>query len=454
MNTVEDGSAERGGADDEALLRKTYIVAQWRILPILFCLWMLAWVDRSNIAFAKLQMLGDLKFGETTYGFGAGLFYVGYVVFGVPTSLVQKRYGARWVLSGLAVCWGLTSFMMTFVHTASQFYVLRLLLGVFEAGFYPGVILYFNTWFAGKRRARNFSIVHSGSVCSTVAVGLTGGYVLEHISGAGGFEGWRWMFLGQAVPTVLLALVAFFMLADRPDNARWLSQRQRTLINEDLRDSPELLDNTSPEPGSRIFNSSIWILTAAYFSLMVATTAIIFFAPTILREAGFGGYRGIGAAVAGTCILGALGNILISTLGGDAKRRQTFCALAASITAVSLLILVFVWHSSTVATFIALTLGFAGTGAGITLFWQLSVGLLDRKATIIGVPFINSVGCAAGFFTPFLISYMRDMTGSYMSGFVTAACVQALGVLVVLFGVRFIIRRRSRGNEVSLQGVA
>ena len=442
MNSPGDMSYTSVVDDDATQLKKAYSLAQWKILPILFCLWMLAWVDRSNVAFAKLQMLSDLRFSETVYGVGAGLFFVGYVLFGVPTSLAQRRFGARRVLSTVAVCWGVTSIAMMFVHTVTQFYALRLLLGLFEAGFYPGVVLYFNAWFAGRRRARNFSIFHSGAVCSTVAVGLTGGFVLGNLNGLGGFEGWRWMFFAQAVPTVILALVAFRILPERPDTADWLSDRQKRLIADDLRNTPELVDDASAESGPVFLNSSVWVLSAMYFCLMSAATALVFFVPTILRESGLAGYRDIGFAVAGTSILGTVFNITLSTLGGEANRRRVFCALAAFVTAVSMLTSVFVWHSSQPATFLAIALGLGGAGAGITLFWQLSVGLLDRKTLIVAVPFISSIANIAGFITPAIIGYVRDVTGSYMSGFIMAACIQGTGVLFVLFGVQFIVRKR------------
>ncbi|PRY04062.1 hypothetical protein [Paraburkholderia sp. BL25I1N1] len=196
---------------------------------------------------------------------------------------------------------------------------------------------------------------------------------------------------------------------------------------------------------------TIWILSAAYFSLLAATAALFFFSPTILREAGFGGFKEIGRAVAGACALGALGNVLICSIGGSAQRRRIFCALASVFTAVSLSALVFVWHGSTTATFFLLVLGFAGTGAGITLFWQMSVGLLSGKSMVVGVPLISSVANIAGFVTPFLIGYVRDATGTYASGFIMIACVQALGVVVLLFGVQRIVRKRSPVDDVSVR---
>ncbi|SAK71195.1 MFS transporter [Caballeronia catudaia] len=443
MEVLKQTCIDGSSSDDDALLRKAYASAQWRILPILFALWMLAWVSRSNVAFAKLQMVVDLQFSETVYGLGAGLFFVGYVLFGVPTSMLQKKFGARAVLAGIAGAWGLTSVAMTFVNSAPTFYALRFLLGVFEAGFYPGVVLYFNAWFAGKRRTRNFSVFHSGSLFSTVTIGLTGGFVLEHMNGLASFEGWRWMFFAQAIPTVVLACVAFMMLPDVPRSAKWLSARQRMLVEDDLRMNAETTNDSGADERPLLLNPAVWILSAAYFCLLAATAALFFFSPTILREAGFGGYKEIGRAVAGACILGALGNVLICSIGGDVHRRRIFCALASVLTAVSLSALVYVWHSSATATFFLLALGFAGTGAGIALFWQMSVGFLSGKSLVVGVPFISSVANVAGFVTPFLIGYVRDTTGTYASGFIMIACVQALGVVVLLFGVQRIVKRRS-----------
>jgi predicted MFS family arabinose efflux permease len=247
----------------------------------------------------------------------------------------------------------------------------------------------------------------------------------------------------------VLACVAFAILPDLPSSAKWLSARQRKLIEDDLRQNAETMDDIGVDERPLLLNPAIWILSAAYFCLLAATAALFFFSPTILREAGFGGYKEIGRAVAGACILGALGNVLICSIGGAPHRRQLFCALASGFTAASLSALVFVWHSSTAATFFLLVLGFAGTGAGITLFWQMSVGLLSGKSLVVGVPLISSFANVAGFVTPFLIGYVRDATGTYASGFIMVACVQALGVVALLFGVRHIVRRRSRVGDIA-----
>ncbi len=442
MNALLETEAPAAGAESDRVLRDAYRASEWRIMPILFGLWLLAWVDRANVSFAKLQMLSDLHFSETVYGLGAGLFFLGYVVLGVPSSMVQQRVGARTTISAIAFGWGVTSVAMMFVKSAGMFYVLRFLLGAFEAGFYPGVILYLNQWFPSKRRTRNFSIFHSAAICSTVAVGLSGGFVLDHMSGQWGVAGWRWMFLIQAIPTVLMGCLAFVVLPDGPGTARWLSAQQRRLIQDDVARDVAGVASAASRSGSLLANPVVWVLSAAYFCILAANAALSFFIPTILHEAGFGGYSAIGNAIAAICILGALGNIAFSTFASRYRDVRWHCAMASLLSVASLLVLVFVWHSSRQATFITLVLALAGTGAGISLFWQIPVRFLHGKAAALGVPLISSVANVAGFLTPWLTGYVRDVSGSYTSGFVTAAVVQALAVIILTMGIPFAARKQ------------
>ena len=445
MNALLETEAPAAGAESDRVLRDAYRASEWRIMPILFGLWLLAWVDRANVSFAKLQMLSDLHFSETVYGLGAGLFFLGYVVLGVPSSMVQQRVGARTTISAIAFGWGVTSVAMMFVKSAGMFYVLRFLLGAFEAGFYPGVILYLNQWFPSKRRTRNFSIFHSAAICSTVAVGLSGGFVLDHMSGQWGVAGWRWMFLIQAIPTVLMGCLAFVVLPDGPGTARWLSAQQRRLIQDDVARDVAGVASAASRSGSLLANPVVWVLSAAYFCILAANAALSFFIPTILHEAGFGGYSAIGNAIAAICILGALGNIAFSTFASRYRDMRWHCAMASLLSVASLLVLVFVWHSSRQATFITLVLALAGTGAGISLFWQIPVRFLHGKAAALGVPLISSVANVAGFLTPWLTGYVRDVSGSYTSGFVTAAVVQALAVIILTMGIPFAARKQQAG---------
>ncbi len=428
------------GGEGEAALRRAYVASEWRILPILSCLWMLAWVDRANVSFAKLQMLSDLHFGEVVYGFGAGLFFLGYVVFGIPAIMIQRKIGARLTIAAIAIGWGVTSVAMIFATNPISFYLLRFLLGVFEAGFYPGVILYFASWFNTRRRTRNFSMFHSAAICSTVVVGLSGGFILDHMSGWLSVAGWRWMFLVQAAPTIVLGGLVLYILPDGPRSAPWLSPEQRSLIQADL-DSERTPETAGPDKCSILTNPMVWLLSAIYFCILAANSALGFYMPTILSEAGFGGYTAIGNALVGICLLGALGNIVFSTYASRRRETQIFCAIGSFLSVASLIVLVFVWHSSRVGTFAALVVALAGTGAGISLFWQTPTRYLKEGSIAIAVPFISSVANIAGFLTPSLTGYARELAGSYAAGFLTAACAQALAGVLLVAVIPIAVRR-------------
>lgn len=432
MNSLYDADTNALSDASEITLRRAYSASEWRIIPLLFLLWLLAWVDRANVAFAKLQMLSDLHFSETVYGLGAGLFFLGYVVFGIPSTMAQQRLGARRTISAIAIGWGLTSIAMTFVRNAPMFYLLRFLLGAFEAGFYPGVILYLNLWFPTQRRTRNFSIFHSAAICSTVAVGLSGGLVLQHMSGMLALAGWRWMFLVQAAPTLLLGCVVLFVLADGPATASWLSPEERRLIEADLARDRKSSATAVSQQKPLLTNPVVWVLLTVYFCILSANTALSFFIPTILRDAGFGGYTAIGNAIAAICILGAVGNIAFCTYASRHGDLRYHCSIASLVSVASLILLVLVWHSSRSATFVTLALALAGTGAGISLFWQIPMRYLKTSGAAVGVAFISSVANLAGFLTPWLTGYVREATGTYTSGFVTAACAQALSALLLV----------------------
>jgi MFS family permease len=403
-------------------------------MPILFLLWLLAWVDRANISFAKLQMLSDLHFGEAVYGFGAGLFFLGYVVFGVPATLIQQKVGAKRMISGIVIGWSLTSLAMMTVTSRPMFYALRFLLGMFEAGFYPGVILYMNSWFPRARMTRNFSIFHSAAILSPLVIGMTGAAIMTNMNGVLSLAGWRWMFLLQAAPTLLIGCIALVYLPNGPASASWLSEHERSLVQADVARDREAqgAQEVHATTGSLLSSPLIWTLIAAYFCILTANSAIAFFIPTILREAGFGSYTAIGNAVALICIFGAAGNIAFCTFASRFPAARYFCAFASLAGAASLCWLVLIWHSDKTMTFIALVLANAGTGAGISMFWQIPPRYLPPAVAAFGIALISSAANLAGFLTPWLIGYVREVSHTYSSGFLVAAGVQATAAVVLL----------------------
>lgn len=439
------------GSPAQLALQRAYTRSEWRIIPILFLLWLLAWVDRANIAFAKLQMLSDLHFSETVYGFGAGLFFLGYVVFGVPATLLQQRVGAKRMISAIVIGWSVTSLAMMAVHSEPLFYLLRFLLGAFEAGFYPGVIVYMDQWFPRQRKTRNFSIFHSAAILSPLVIGMTGGTIMHHLDGVAALAGWRWMFLLQALPTLLIGTLALFYLPDSPAKAPWLSARDRDLIAADIAQDKQAVAQTVPQRGSLLGNPVIWSMIAVYFCILTANSALAFFIPTILREVGYGGYTAIGNAIAMICVFGAAANIAFCTVASRFATVRYFCAFASLTGAASLCWLVFIWHGNQTATLIALILATAGTGAGISLFWQLPMRYLPAGATAFGVSFISSAANLAGFLAPWLIGYVRDVSHSYASGFLFTAAVQGVAALLLLLVLPVVAARRAAGVRGSVE---
>ena len=252
------------------------------------------------------------------------------------------------------------------------------------------------------------------------------------MSGMFSLAGWRWMFLVQAAPTLLLGCLVLFVLSDGPATASWLSPEERLLIQADLARDRKRSSAEVSQQQPLLANPVVWVLLAVYFCILSANTALSFFIPTILRDAGLGGYTAIGNAIAAICILGAIGNIAFCTYASRHGDLRYHCSIASLVSVASLILLVLVWHSSRTATFVTLALALAGTGAGISLFWQIPMRYLKASGAAVGVAFISSVANLAGFLTPWLTGYVREATGTYTSGFVTAACAQALAAVMLV----------------------
>lgn len=440
MNARVDSLPATSHETDASELTVAYSTATWRIIPLLSMIWLMAWVDRANIAFAKLQMLSDLGFSEAVYGFGAGIFFIGYVAFAMPGTLLLKKVGAKRMISAIVIGWGTASFAMMFVQTPTEFYVLRLLLGIFEAAFYPGVILYLTYWFPERIRTRNFGVFQSFAALAPVIVGLSGAVAFDHLGGSMGLAGWRWMFLVQAVPTVILGMVAAFLLTNDPSSARWLSHKQKALILSDLRSEAK-----APAQNEGMLevirNKAVWLLIAVYFCTLCANAALVFFMPTILKLSGFTNYGSIGTASAVVCILGALITIAISTSASRKRSVKRHFVFSSLCIAVSFVAVTFAWHGHPYLTTALLALALGAMGAAISLFWQFPPRLLTPTTVAVAIGFISTFANLGGFVSPWLIGIAKTATGDYSGSFIAAAVIQmfaaALLVKTMSIGERF-----------------
>src|ERR1700722_7196553 len=344
MSTV---STKRDVNEKALPLREAlYSKITWRLIPFLAALWVVAWIDRVNIGFAKLQMLDDLKFSEAVYGLGAGIFFLGYFFFEVPSNLLLEKFGAKKTIARITIGWGITSIAMMSVKTAGMFYSLRFLLGVFEAGFFPGIILYLPYWFPSLRRAKVFGMFMCASAFAGVIGGPMAGAILNHLSGVHSWAGWQWLFLIEGIPSVIAGVFTLFYLSDKPEKAGWLSTAEKQLLREDLQKDQLSLGPREETVVASLRNRKVWLLVLIFFCLLCANSTLTFWAPTVVKEVGFADPMILGLIVALAYLCGAAGMVAIGAHSDHHREVRYHFGLAALVGAVAMALLGIVLHSS------------------------------------------------------------------------------------------------------------
>jgi sugar phosphate permease len=410
---------------EEEFEAATYRKVAWRLLPLLFVGYFLAMVDRVNVGFAKLQMASDLELSDAVYGFGAGIFFVGYFLFEFPSNLIQVRVGARRWLARIMVTWGVISaaFMFTgsvawggvaeaFGSTDAEFtfYVLRFLLGVAEAGFVPGVLLYLTQWFPAARRGQMIALFFLAIPISNVIGSPISGAILEFLDGARGLRGWQWLFLIEGIPTVLFGFAFLRLLPDAPDRAHWLGDDERALIAAQLaEDERRKAAFAQRFTLAEVFTDwRVWALALADFSRGVFNNALNFWMPTLVQELGVGkdDYFRVGLLTMipwGTAALAMVLCAWNSDRTGDRLWHSVLSALAAFA---GLLILAFAAREP-VLSLVALTLVAVGGMAWLAVFWTLPTKFLSGLAAAGGIAWINALSQLSGFVGPDLFGRVR-----------------------------------------------
>ena len=399
-----------------------------RIMPMLLFCYVCAYLDRINVGFAKLQMLSELHFSETVYGLGAGIFFVGYVAFEIPSNVVMVRVGARYWIGRIMVSWGLISGAMLFVTSPTIFYVLRFLLGVAEAGLIPAVLYYMSTWFPDDRRGKATAFFMSGIPLSGMLGGPVSGWIITNMHQVGGLSGWQWMFLIEAVPAVLGGFFCFFYLDDSPTKAAWLSAPEREIVAADLQ--REARDKPLHSVREGLLDRKVWYLSALYMSFTMGLYAVSFWLPSIIKASGVKTALSVGLLTA-IPYAATLPVMYFVGRSSDRHRERRFhLAGPAIVGACGLLVSVHYAHDTTLAM-IALTVATAGILTCIPQFYTLPPTITSGAAAAMGFAVANSVGSVAGFVSPYLLGYVADLTGSTNNGvLVIAACLLLGGALV------------------------
>lgn len=404
-----------------------------RLIPFIFICYLFNYLDRVNVGFAKLQMLDALKFSETIYGLGAGIFFIGYVLCGLPSNLALNRFGPRRWIAVMMIAWGSLSTCLLFVTTPMEFYVLRLFTGAAEAGFFPGVVLYLSRWFPADRRGRIMALFMSAIPVSGLLGGPFSGWILDHFAaGQHGLAGWQWMFLIQGVPTVALGILAVFLLSDGYHKAPWLSESQRQLIANDLAaDAAGKPSTTGDSVLAVLTNPLIWTFGFVYFCIQSGVYAINFWLPSIIKSLGFDSPLLIGWLSAIPYLLAGVFMILVGRSADLRNERRWHLVVPMLMGAVGLLIAVNFAGNPTLAL-LGLSIATMGALTGLPMFWPMPTALLSASAAVAGLAIINSVGQMAGFLSPYLVGFIKDQTGSTDAALYSLAGLIVVGSLVAL----------------------
>jgi D-galactonate transporter len=414
--------------DKQSFETRTYAKVTWRIIPFMMLCYLLAYLDRVNVGFAKLQMSSDLHFSETVYGLGAGIFFIAYFLVEIPSNIIMHRVGARLWMARIMISWGIIASCMAFVTTPTAFYVMRFLLGLAEAGFYPGVILYLSYWYPSHRRGKMFAAFAAAVPLSGLIGGPVSGLVLHSFSGVMNYAGWQWLFFIEGLPSIAVGICAIFVLTDGISKAKWLTADERALLEEQIRaDSTHKVDQ---KLGDVFRNGRVWLLTAIYFCMICGFYTVGFWLPTLIASTGVKDPLQVGMLTMIPYGAAAVTMLLVSRSADRRRERRWHLAFTAVLCAVGL-IMSAVFADQPVLAMIGLTLAAMGGLSTLPLFWSLPTAFLGGSAAAAGIALINSWGNLAGFVSPYLIGFIKDLTHSTKPGLYVMAAALLFGTLLI-----------------------
>lgn len=415
-----------------------------RLVPFLFLLYIVAYLDRINVGFAALQMQQQLHFNDAVYGLGAGMFFAGYFFLQLPSNLVLERVGAKRWIALLMITWGVISSSMIFVTTPRSFYVLRFLLGSAEAGFFPGMILYIRNWFPPVARARTVARFMTAAPLSGVIGGPISGALLS-LHDRAGLAGWQWLFLMEGLPAILLGVVVFVYLADRPENVHWLGEGRQAWLVETLAREREMCSAAGNAGFAAAFKSGkIWLLCFVYFGLTTVSYGVSLWLPNVIRSLSGVSNLVIGLLSAIPYVAAALAMVRVglhSDRSGERRWHTTVPALAGALA-----LGVAAYSRSTAPSVAALSVAVLGVFAMCGPFWAMPTTLLGGTAAAAGIALINSFGNLGGFFGPYIVGLVKKATGDFKGGLL------AIGGTLALSGLAVLLIRPERKRESLPQG--
>ncbi len=430
-NILTEGISVADQPSEDAIYRNVNL----RIIPFIFVCYVVAYLDRINIGFVKLQMQDALKFDDAVYGLGAGIFFIGYVLFEVPSNVMLKRIGAKKTLGRIMLLWGIAGCCMALVRTPLQFYVCRFLLGAFEAGFVPGAIYLISCWYPSKRRGAALGVFLTGIPIAGVVGGPVSAWTMTRFDGLAGWDGWQWSFVIQALPAIVLGVIGFFLLDDGIETARWLSDAERRIV------SAQVAAEIGPENSqgrTRIADFGdfrLYAMGLAYFTFICGTYVLSFWLPTLLRHAGLKDNLSIGLYSAIPFAVSVLGMVLLCRSSDRTMERRWHTALCAIAGAAALAAIPYVPNTLLYAC-ILLSIATTAIYATVPLFWAMPSDYFAGSPGAAGsLALVNSVGLIGGFVSPFAIGWIKALTGSLVWGLYSTSVLLLAGGIALLIAV-------------------
>ena len=433
--------------------QRTMAKVAWRLLPLIIVIYFVAYIDRTNVGFAAISMNKDLGFTAYIYGWGAGIFFLGYALFEVPSNVILHRVGARVWIARIMVTWGLVSGAMMFITGTTSFLITRFLLGVAEAGFFPGVLLYFTYWFPARYRARVISALFLAVPGSNAAAAAISGALLQ-LDGTLGLSGWQWVFLLESIPAVLLAPVVLRVLTDRPADATWLAPEERTWLQRELDEENHGIERAHSRLTLKqtLTDSRVIYLSLIYLTIVTATYGITFFLPLIVKSHQDSlSNVSVGLITAIPYVVGTIGMILWAQSSDRRKERRwhfiTACVLAAVGLVGAGMTTNLIW------AIVAMSIAAIGLYGSKPAFWPMPSTFLSGTAAAAGIALVNSIGNLGGFAGPYVVGWIRDSTKSYEAGMYFLAGCALASAMIAFFAVAKVPRVPEVPKVPKVQGV-
>jgi MFS family permease len=433
-----------GIATDTPAATALYRKVAWRIMPLLVVTYVVAFIDRTNIGFAKLGFMGDLKFGGAVYGFGAGIFYLGYVLLEIPSNLYLHRVGARKTLLRIMLLWGACCTALALVTSPAELYVLRFLLGAAEAGLFPGILLYLTYWIPAERRAGFTALFMAAIPVAGIIGGPLAGAIMHGLDGRLGLHGWQWLFVIEGLPAILLGVVAYLCLDNSPAAARWLSGAERSALLGDLERDRAGVAAAPGRPVIAVLRDPMLYKIALFGSaLMISTAGAFLWLPTIIHKAGIKSLVEIGLLTSIPFTVGVVAQILVSR-SSDRRRERRWHAVVPALAGALGWGLLPLAANSPVLSIALQTVAISGTFAAMGPFWTVPGLLLTGSAAAAGVALVSTIAGFGNFISPIIVSELAELTGSLGAGQIYFAVLLLLGSSVLLFGTNAATFARAR----------